>query len=155
MALAFEKSLTIDGLIDLQAALAELPNATAKNVLKRVLTDRSAPIVADAKQGVRVETGALRDSIGVGTRLSRRQASLHRVFGSRSAVEVFIGPGALPQAITEEFGTVDQEPHPFLRPAWDAGKDTLLAGIKADIWAEIEKAAKRLARKTARLARKG
>ena len=55
--------------------------------------------------------------------------------------------GPLPQAHLQEFGTKDQPPQPFMRPAWDAEKRGVLEGIKDDLWAEIKKAAARLAKK--------
>ena len=65
------------------------------------------------------------------------------------------GKEAPPQGIWQEFGTVNQPPQPFMRPAWDGGKDALLDGIADDLWAEISKAAARQAKKAARLAAKG
>lgn len=151
MALFEDRTIIVEGLDELAAALRELPKATENNVLRRVLKKRAQPIADRASGLVRTKTKTLKKSIGVGTRLSRSQASQH--LKQPGDVEVFIGAGALVQAITEEFGTIRQEPHPFLRPAWDAGQDRLLEGIKADLWAEIKAAAKRLARKTARLNR--
>ena len=63
--------------------------------------------------------------------------------------------GAPPQGVWQEFGTVNHSPQPFMRPAWDGGKDKLLDGIADDFWTEIEKAAARQAKKAARLAAKG
>jgi hypothetical protein len=72
----------------------------------------------------------------------------------KAAAEVFVGAGVVPHAHLQEFGTVRHGPQPFARPAWDAGQSRILEGIKDDLWAEIKKAADRLARKTARLAAK-
>jgi hypothetical protein len=41
-----------------------------------------------------------------------------------------------------------------MRPAWDQTKGETLEIVKTGLWSEIDKAAKRLARKTAKLARK-
>jgi hypothetical protein len=49
-----------------------------------------------------------------------------------------------------EYGTHTLKPRPFLRPAWDAGKERLFLGIKDDLWKEIEKAVARRARKAAK-----
>ena len=67
------------------------------------------------------------------------------------------GPGGNvpPQGIQQEFGNRNHGPQPFMRPAWDGGQDALLEGIKDDLWAEIERAAARQAKKAARLAAKG
>ena len=149
----------IEGLKELDKALGQLPRATGKNVLRRVARKALKPIIADTKTKVRVDKGELRDSFAVSTKLSRRQAAIHKklVRGDKSSIEMFAGAGAhvrVPQAITEEFGTVKQGPHPSLRPAWDAGKMRVLNDIKKDLWFEIKKAADRVARKKARAASK-
>lgn len=144
----------VEGLRELETALKQLPNATAKNVLRRVLRARAEPVADAARRLVKKRTGQLEESIDVSTTLSRRQKTLHQK-GGKSDVEVFVGAGALPQAHMEEFGGAHNDPHPFMRPAWDAEKQGVLDGLKADLWAEIEKAAARLARKAARAARKG
>ena len=144
-------SRKVEGLRGLQKSLGALPKATGKNKLRTVLRKRGQRIAEDYRSRVRVDQGDLRDGIGVSTKLTRRQRGLHRKQGGNATVEMFIGAPGLPQAITEEFGTADQAPHPALRPAWDAGQDELLDGFAADLWTEIRKAAARLARKAAKL----
>lgn len=153
------QNVKIDGLRELEAALAGLPRATGKNVLRRVLKTRAEPI-AEAMRSMAPddpETGGndLRSSIALSTRLSKRQAGLHRKMfrNDKAAVEMFVGAGPLPQAHLQEFGTVHHGPQPFARPAWDGGQSAMLDGIAKDLWAEIEKAAARLTRKKARAAK--
>jgi HK97 gp10 family phage protein len=140
----------LDGLSDLLGALRELPDSTAKNVLRRVGRQALEPIAQRAKSLAPVEEGELRNSIGVSTQLSRRQRGMHQKLGPND-VEVFAGPGAVKQAHLMEFGTVDLPPQPYMRPAWDGGKDKLLQSVKELLWQEIQKAADRHARKAARL----
>lgn len=120
--------------------------------MKRVLMQRGEPIAEAMRRVVPVDHGDLRDSITVGTRLSPRQKSRHRREGADD-VEVFIGPGPHPQAHMVEFCTVNMKPQPYVRPAWDQERMNALDGIKADLWTEIEKAAARIARKTAKAGR--
>jgi hypothetical protein len=85
----------------------------------------------------------------------------------KASVEVFVGAGPLPQAIYKEFGT---EPHinagifagtqnpgtapqPFMRPAWDSGGAKVLDDLKKELWSEVDKAAKRAAKKRAKAAK--
>ncbi len=152
-------SIRIEGLKELDRALGQLPVATGKNVLRRVARAALEPIIADAKTKVHVLSGDTRGSLAVSTKLSHRQKALHKklVRGDKTSVEMFAGAGPhnfAPQAIFEEFGTVKQPPHPFLRPAWDGGKMPMLNGIKRDLWAEIKRAAARVARKKARALKK-
>lgn len=145
------QSFHIDGLSELEDALAELPKATGKNVLKRALTKAGEPIEEMAERLAPQLSGALKRSFTTGTKLSRRQKSQHE---KESDVEVFVGPGSLAQAITQEFGTAHHGAKPFMRPAWDSNKSKAFDTIKEDIKTEIDKAVARLARKAARLAAK-
>lgn len=143
----------VEGLKAIDQALANIgKRATAKNIGRRALKKAAEPIDRDWRAKVRVDTGDLRESGGISTKLTRRQRSKHKKI---APVEMYVGPGGNPQAITEEFGTNDQAPHPSLRPAWDANKHDLPEAIGKKLWSEIDKAAQRAARKTARLAAKG
>lgn len=144
----------ITGLRQIERALADLPKATAKNVVRRVLKTRAQPIADRAAQLAPLDDGALRDSIAVSTKLSKAQRGKHKK-RTPGTVEVFVGAGPHPQAHLQEFGTVHHPPQPFMRPAWDSGKEKVLEGIKGDLWAEIEKAVGRLAKKAAKAAAAG
>jgi len=141
----------IEGLSELEEALSELSKATGRNVLKRALINAAQPIADAAAANARKLTGKLQGSFGVSDKLSRRQKA-QNIKGSD--VEVYAGPGALTQAITEEFGTHNQAPHPTLRPAWDSGWRGALDSIRDSLADEIEKAHARAARKAARIAAK-
>jgi hypothetical protein len=141
----------VEGLKELNDALAELPKATSRNVLLRTLKGEGQPIADAGEANAPRLSGKLADSYTVGTKLSRRQKKQHR---KESAVEVFIGPTPHPKSIQTEFGNAHQTPHPHLRPAWDANWRGVLDGIKNRMTEEIEKARKRLARKAEREAAK-
>ena len=142
-------TVKVAGLKEVQAALRALPNATAKNIMRRVLLKRAGPVAEAARALVPVHEGHLRNSIHVSTRLTRRQRGRHRKV-DRDDVEVFVGPGSDPAAHLQEFGSSHHAAQPFMRPAWDRTKDDLLEGVGADMWAEIEKAVRRLAKKAAK-----
>jgi hypothetical protein len=143
------------GFKELNFALGELPKATAKGVLVRVMKKAGAPIAEHAASLVHVDKGDLKGSAGVGTKLTTRQARLHKKSSSRSFAEVFVGFGRLTQAVTEEFGTPEIHMNPALRPAWDAGKRDVVESIKKDTGAEIIATAKRSAKRKAAKAARG
>ncbi len=150
-------SVKVEGLRELEVALKELPKATAKATLKRILLKYGAP-VAETMRGLapddpHTNRNDLKHSIAVSTRLSKRQAKLHRKENKddRDFAEVFIGAGALPQAHLQEWGTINHGPQPFARPAWDQHKDGMLEGFKDDLWKEIAKTAARVAKKAMRM----
>ena len=140
----------VEGLREIEKALMQLKPATAKTVVRKALTKAAEPIAEDMRSKVRVDQGDLRDSVGVGTKLTRRQRALHK---KGSPVEVFAGAGGLAQATTEEFGTLHVSPHPSLRPAWDAGKMPALETVKAELTDEIARRAARAERKAAKAIR--
>lgn len=147
-------SVRVEGLAEIEKTLRQLPDATARNVMRRTLVQAAEPVAAMARQLAPVRQGGqaqLRESIEVTTRLSRRQRQQHQRVDP-SDVEVFIGAGPLPHAHMQEFGTQHHGPQPFLRPAWDSKRVIVLDSIKRILWAEIEKAVGRAERKAAKAA---
>lgn len=142
-------SFRVSGLKELDRALKELPSATAKNVVRRVLLKAAQPIADDMAARAPRDTGYLGEHIDTGVRLSKRQRSVSR---KESDVEVYAGATRVDQAIFQEFGTIDQPAQPFARPAWEAGKRRALEDVKTGLAVEIDKTAKRAARKAAKLA---
>jgi len=141
-------TVRVEGLRDLDAALGKLGKRTGRNVLRRVALARLQPMAEEMRQRVPVDSGDLKDSISVSTKNPKRNRK-------QSEVEAHAGPGRHPHAHLREFGGDGNPPAPYVRPAWDGGKDDLLQGIKNDLWTEIEKAAARQAKNAARLAAKG
>lgn len=146
------------GFRDLDNVLGELPKATAKNTMRRAMLEALAPMAREYAERLvaagAVLTGALRDSAKATNKLSRRQAALNRKAEGKSYVEVFMGPGPLPQATQDEFGNAHQAPRPTLRQTWDEGWRDLLDRVRVALEAQIEKSVARLARKAARDAAK-
>ena len=64
-------------------------------------------------------------------------------------MEVHVGPGQNPQAITQEFGTYKEPAQPYLTPAWEAEKMNALDIVGTGLGIEVEKTAARIARKAA------
>lgn len=147
------QTVKVEGLRELERALADLPKATGKNVLKRVLVKAAAPIERDAAANAPTLSGHLQRDVKTGTRLTRRQAAMNRKAGPSSA-EVHVGVSD-PAGVQTEFGNEHQRAEPWLRPAWDANSQGALDTIGGELGNEIDKAAARLAKKAARLAKKG
>lgn len=140
----------MEGLEETVHNLGELPKATRRNVLRRVLMRRAEPVATMAAQLAPEQTGRLAFSIAVSTQLTRRQ----RRGAKLNEVEVYIGPaagaGSLYYASFREFGTAELPAHPYMRPAWDSQREEVLVQIGRDLGQEVENAAARIARKAAR-----
>lgn len=157
--------LKVDGLRELELALADLPKATGRNVMRRAMIKALTPMERQAEGLAPSLTGDLRRGISVGTKLSKRQMAQHRKdigaktvkteSGFRSTAQttlfMFMGPIGSAKSIVQEFGSSTQSPHPYMRPAWDSNRVQMLDTIKDELWKEIEVAAARLARKAAKL----
>ena len=139
----------IEGLAELKDALRQLPDATAKNVLRRVAATQLKPIVVLARTLAPRKSGKLANSIVVSTKLTSRQRPTNTQIGDD--VEMFAGAESR-HAHLIEYGSVKMRPHPFMRPAWDASKAEFFNAIYDSLWMEIAKAAERLARKKAKAA---
>lgn len=153
-------SVSVEGLRELDAALGELPKATGKNVLRRILKKAGKPIADDANARAPDDPDTeggdnLNQSYKVSTSLNKAQK---RARGkSSSFVEAYVGSTQPGKAVGQEFGVpvsnVPAQSH--FRPAWDANKTEALDIIKRDLGDEIVKSAKRLAKKRAKAAAKG
>lgn len=140
----------VDGLRELDAALGGMKKATARNVLRRVGIAALQPFDQAWRARAPRLTGDLVESGGVGTKLTKRQARLHR---RQMFVEIFAGPNN-PAAVQTEFGNAHQAPQPSVRPAWEQEGGPTLDRIAEGLGTEIDKVAAREARRAARLAAK-
>lgn len=147
--------MKIEGAGDIERALAELARGTAKGVMRRAMRRALQP-VAEAADNSAFE-------IAITSRLTPRQYGQARGDRGPSRVTLYVGPvesdgSPAPHAHLVEFGTGPRThasgkyvgavmADPFMRPAWDANLADMLAILRREVWAEIEKAAARAARK--------
>ena len=129
----------------------ELTAATAKNVTRRAGRKALEPVKAKAiglaPYGERDEIH-LRDNIEISTKARRARR--------KSDVEVYMGVTVSLSSvgIQQEFGNINHGPQSFMRPAWDVAGRGVLTDLSKSMWAEIDKASARAARKAAREAAK-
>ena len=180
---SIKTSVRVEGLNELDKALGELPKATARNVLKRILLKAGTPIRDAAKANAPYKEGELRESIAVSSRMKNKtgnaeyaaamraglgkDAAVAAMRGARRAAggkgsfaEVAVGPGKAKdkagaiKRIVQEFGSRYVAPKAYMRRAWEAQKHRALEIIKADLGDEIMRTAKRVAKNAARRAAK-
>lgn len=133
---------------ELERALGELPKATARNTLNRVLM-KAAENMDDIASGFApVDTGQLQRSVVTGKRLTQSQSRQQKKDGKHFA-EVHVGT-EVPTGIFQEFGTFKEPAQPFMRPSWDSTKVGALKTIQTQLGIEIEKSRARLAKKAAK-----
>lgn len=172
--------VTLEGAKELDRALEQLPRASARTTLVRVLRRSGQEIAEDARARAPRDTGRLAESISVSTKLKNPvgkaefAAAMRAGLGKAAAVgamrdarraagaagltsfaDMYVGPSTRgPHGHFLEFGTSKMQPQPFMRPAWQATKDRALDIIKRDLWLEIQKTAARVAKRAAAKAAK-
>lgn len=148
------QTVTLSGFKEMEAALEEVSRSIGKAIVRRALISAAESMARTARANApKGPDMYLSEGISVGTRLSRRQAGLHRKMfrDDRASVEVFVGAKPDPAAHIQEFGNDANTPQPFMRPAWDAEKMPTLDRLKVEMWDEISKAGERAARRALRL----
>ena len=146
--MASDDPVTVSGFRELHDALGQLPKATERALLRRIGTKALAPFVAEAKRLAPVDDGQLRDSIAAGTKLNSR-ARRKAKEDPPEGVRVFAGTSNR-NGVPREFGTSRSRAEPFMRPAWDRTRSEVLDGVTRDLATEIDKTAKRLAKRAAK-----
>lgn len=141
----------VEGLKHIEEALAELPKSLGKAALVRVAKRRLQPMADAARARAPEDSGKLRQSIIVGTKQGAKRKP-RSVQDEKAAVEVYMGPSrdGYPQALPQEFGSPNNPPRGYMRGAWDQEHDDLLTGIAKDLGTEVDKTAKRYAKRQAR-----
>jgi HK97 gp10 family phage protein len=148
----------IEGFAALERELERLTKAAGKGVLRRSLKKSAEPIAVLASSlapdDPRTTSEDLHREISVSSKLSKKDAGEHRKMfrDDKAAVEMFVGPStkAYPQALMQEFGTVNHSPQPYMRPAWDQEAQPTLDRLGRILWDELEKSVARADRKAAK-----
>lgn len=137
-------TVEIEGLKELDAALSGFTDTKRRSIGRKAL-DEAGQITARAMRSLAPrDEGHLVESIDVSGTLSRRQRSLHKKVDEQ---ERFIGPGADPAAVQQEFGNERHGPRPFARPGWDGTKQQVLGRIVDELWIGVSRETLRLAKK--------
>jgi HK97 gp10 family phage protein len=145
-------SVTLQGSADLMKRLRELPEAVGVTVQRNALIAGAEPMRAHAAALAPRDSQSsgphLADNIVIGVQSKRKlktagfSAAEEDVFGAGPVVEV--GPALQPSdhfyGYFQEYGTIHHAAQPFMRPAFDAQKQTSLNVVLASLWAAIRKA---------------
>lgn len=142
--------LTVDGFPDLESAIRAVGKKAAREAALVAVQHASQPIVDEAKRLVPKDTGALAESLGFRTRPYRRGDKIISVIGANTQATGPDGRKPAKYAHLVELGHEGYPAHPFLRPALEAKKNSVMSQladtfgvalkIKADKLAEVRKA---------------
>lgn len=155
------------GMKELDKKMKQLSRSAGKAVLRKTLREAAVPLVEAAQANAPKDTGGLRESISISTRLNKAQKRLEKKAGGKSSVEMYVGSSS-PLAHLIEFGTAPRinggkyagskhpgtRPQPFLRPAFDATVNQIIEIIKKriaeNLMAAIGRANRRAAKRNAK-----
>lgn len=155
-------AIKTEGFRELDEALKEFSKASARNVMRRAALEAIEPM-ADEMRALAPERdaggGLLKESVGIGFKLGKRQKRVQKRQGSNDFVEVFAGVADingnhLPSGVQQEFGNEHHDPQPFARPAFEKEARGTLQRLKEALTREVDKAVARAQRKAARAAAK-
>lgn len=161
--------IKVEGLKQLDQALGALrTKAMAKGVVRRALLEAATPMQQKAQsmapgradpsevitygpKGARKvrQPGTTKALVQIGTTLTKRQASKARKAG-KSFSEVYVGTRDA-KAHFEEFGSANQPPRPFMRPAYDSEAQPTINRFTDALGNELNKVAAREARRAVKL----
>lgn len=143
------EGFTVSGFAELYANLDGLTKRQKSTALSPLLIKALTPmsLVAIALAPDDPATGPpydLKSSIVVSKKQRSGRARSNRQLGQYGA-RAYMGPTGTgyPQAVMQEFGTIKMSARPYLRPAWEAGKDGALHIIRAGFAESVFKAVKR------------
>lgn len=149
--------MKLTGFEGLEEALGDLRNSRSiRKAQSTALLEAGEPVAKMARSLAPKESGDMAEGIEVSTTLSRRQRK-DRGLGPNEAY-VYIGPKPRGPGVIEEFGTTQRNhksgkstgaapAHPFMRPAWEANKASVLVNYGRYLWVTIQAEAARLGRK--------
>ena len=126
----------LEGGADLGRALGELSKAVSARVRRESLLAAGVPVQRAAADNAHRTEGAgphLADNIAIGLERGEDAQELHATIGPERRPD-FIFWGYF-----EEFGTIHQPAHPFLRPAFDEAALRSLGILKTWMWHEIKR----------------
>ena len=139
----------VTGARELRRHLRLLATAAANRVARRAVNMALTPVAKAAKRKAPVETGLLKKSIGKKVKVYRRSEMVWGGVGPRKGFKG-TGPDGKPRnplmyAHLVELGTKAARKHaptaakPFLRPALDEQRATVMAILRQEIMAGIDK----------------
>lgn len=143
----------VQGLAELKRAMAEIPVAMQGKVALELLRKAGKPMLDDARARAPARTGKLRKNIYLARARDSTQQSPLIVIRVRRRGKAGDPKNAY-YWLFQELGTSKMAARPFLRPAFESKKGEALTILRTATAEQVEKAARKVAKYTARFARR-
>lgn len=131
-------TMKLDGLQALAKRLEAIDKKVAKKAIKAAINQATKILTKEVKARVPVDTGLLRRSIGRKVKTYRQSGLVIGIVGPRANIVGDDGDKPSKYGSLVEFGTSTSPARPFLRPAFDAAKDRMLAAMRDVLREAIE-----------------
>jgi HK97 gp10 family phage protein len=127
---------TTEGFDDFEELLVEMGKEfgyreTTRNVLTKSAKAAMEAIVLPAKQMARADTGTMRQSIRVDSRIPNAKDKKSSYVHKDDAVIGIVSVRQSAISLGEEFGTAKKAGHPFLRPALESNQQLVLRRLES------------------------
>lgn len=133
-------ALTVFGGSDLSKRLAELSHSVSRSVQLAALKKGAEPIRDMAESLAPIDEQAPPPHLADNIIITTARASHLESEGLFDRVAVYIGPAVrFFWGYFQEFGTVKQPAHPFMRPAFDTQHRLSLQIIASELWIAIRR----------------
>lgn len=144
--------ISIVGVDDVGKALSELSKKIQKDIGLKAVTAALTPMEEAARRLVTVDTGNLKNSIGLKTKTYKGGRNIFGIVGARSGFRGPDGRLAHKYAHLVEYGHAKKgggtvAAKPFMRPAFEQTKGQMQTTLGVVLGQEIQIAAQRVARK--------
>ena len=104
---------------------------TTRNVLTKSTKIAMEAIVLPAKQMARANTGRMRETIRVDSRIPNAGDKKSAYYRQGDAVVAVVSVKQSSVSLGEEFGTAKKAGHPFLRPALESNQEVILRRLES------------------------
>jgi HK97 gp10 family phage protein len=104
---------------------------TTRNVLTKSAKAAMEAVVLPAKQLARADTGKMRESIRVDSRIPNDRDKKSAYYRQGDAVVGVVSVRQSSVSLGEEFGTAKKAAHPFLRPAFESNQQVVLRRLES------------------------
>lgn len=138
-------NVKFEGGKELEKQLLKLKTATAKRVTRKVMKRVMEPVREKAESLAPEAEGDLKEAVSISSRARKRRQPA-------GTIEIHMGVETSQGQVgtQQEFGNIQQAAQPFMRPAWEPMKYTVLENFGEQMMVEVLKSVARAEKRAAK-----
>ncbi len=142
-----DMNIEVEGLSELHSRLKSLDPKKRVAEIRKAARKAMKPVVNSMKEGASEDTGDLKSSIAMRARTGSRSDSNRLLTISAGPIKKAVKAdgekhkltGVNQKAIAQEYGNAKQTAKPFIRPALDNNKNTVLDILKDELKKQLDR----------------